>query len=643
MAEGAVGRGGGRRRRIWRVVIGDQRRFVDRARIWPGGANLLWSGAEPALPPVDAAGQVGHAVLHAESVSWLRRFLAEPAMITPVQRVTLLVDGWRPPRPGWSGRLGPVPALGRHEVVLPRLTGTVRVTVEVRAVLPLHEILSAALAVLTPVRALPRPASADVTALGAAPAWLPANPNHIICGHPPDSAEDIRAHDTVLAPDAAVVPAGREVAGVVLTAGATGARVINRQPVVLIDSAVANPIGRNRTYGGHEASARLEFEVVGPVPRWRLLAEPAAQPTFRQARVLGEGSLDDVPLGAHQLAAVRGVANLSCADLPGIAPAAEAVLLAQFAATGVVLRVGCLPPAVADRLAQPLLDVLTADLPDAAGDGLEWEIRSVRQRCAALRSHAAAFALGEVTAGTFTGLAAPPSVSAILVTRRPEYISDAVAYLARQTYPELEIVLCLHGIDLDVRTRSDLAECGRPIQVFTVPAAFSFGEVMGAATAQARGSLVTKVDDDDVYGPEHVWDLVLAREFSGATLVGKAAEFVYLQTLGVTVRRRAVPPETYGPPVAGGTMLIGRGDLEAIGGWRPVPRSVDRGLMDRVTRAGGLVYRTHPLGYLYERRADGHTWDAGLDYFLHRSGQQWHGLPRHREFGTEGFGAVPVG
>ena len=39
----------------------------------------------------------------------------------------------------------------------------------------------------------------------------------------------------------------------------------------------------------------------------------------------------------------------------------------------------------------------------------------------------------------------------------------------------------------------------------------------------------TKVDDDDRYGPEHIWDLVLARQFSGATVVGKGAEFVYLE------------------------------------------------------------------------------------------------------------------
>lgn len=623
--------GGKRGRRTWRVLLGPSR------SLWVGlgshlGPSSRWTAADPAPSPVAPGGTVGHAYLVAESVGWLRQFLAQPAATTRVRRLTLRVRGWRAPRPEWSGRLGPLAGLEHHLVLLPRGTGTAVVEIRLRAAVPLHDALSAALAVLTPVRPLPRPASVDVIALGAAPVWLPAVPNHTVHDGPLPGNEEIRAHDLVLAADASTVPAEPLLVGAALDAGPTGARTADRGPAVLIDPAVANPIGRDQPYGPGASSARLEWTVDGPTLGWRLTAE-AAEPG-RPERLLARGTVGSLPLAQEQLATVRKIANVRGAAPPGVDPAAEATLLAQLAATGTVLDVSGLPAAVADRLAEPLREVLTTDLPAVTADPLEWEIRSVRQRSAALRGHAPAFALGRLTAATFAGLAAPPSVSAILVTRRAEYIPDAIRYLAAQTYPELEIVLCLHGIELDAGLRAQVVDCGRPVEIFTVSTELSFGEVMGAATARARGSLVTKFDDDDVYGPEHVWDLVLSREYSGATLVGKAAEFVYLQTLGVTVRRRAVPPETYGPPVAGGTMLMSRGDLEDIGGWRPVPRSVDRGLMDRVLRAGGLIYRTHPLGYLYERRATGHTWDAGLDYFLRKSGQQWHEFPRHREFGT---------
>ncbi|WFE25245.1 hypothetical protein O7623_17730 [Solwaraspora sp. WMMD791] len=596
------------------------------SRRWWRRIRLSEQGPERALPAM--AGPLRHLLVDAESLAALRTLFTAPAARTPVRRLTVRVRRWRPPTPGWSGRLGPVPGVRGQRVVLPAGGGTARVTVELAAPVALHDVLAAVWAVLAPVRPLPRPASADVTVVGPVPAWQAPAGNVTVADQLAVNPE-IRAYDVVLAPDAAVLTAGPELVGVAVTAGGTGARVTNRQPLVLVDAAMANPIGRGRRYGPEEPSGVLELLTGEPVLRWRIRPSGGAD-----TPPVASGRLDALPLTGDQLAATRRFAQLTCPELPAADPAAEATLLAQVAAGGAVLRVPQLPPSVADRLAEGLLEVLRTELPGVGADPLEWEIRSVRQRSAALRGHGAAFAAGDVTGGTFPALAAPPSVSAVLVTRRPEYLPEVVRQLAGQTYPELEIVLCLHGIELAADVRSQLADCGRPIQIFSAPAGLSFGEVMGAATAQARGSLVTKVDDDDVYGPEHVWDLVLAREFSGAMLVGKAAEFVVLQTLGVTVRRAAVPPETYGAPVAGGTMLMARGDLEAVGGWRPVPRSVDRGLMDRVLRAGGLIYRTHPLGYLYERRATGHTWDAGLDYFLRRSGQQWDGVPRYAEFGT---------
>ncbi|MFY1635772.1 hypothetical protein ACN27F_21270 [Solwaraspora sp. WMMB335] len=608
---------GGGRRWWWRLRV-DSQPAVDRSAV-----------DRSVRPVVLPTGPVRHAVVDAASVAAVRRLLAEPAAGTPVRRLTLRVRRWRAPAPGWCGRLGPLPGVRRHQVRLPP-TGGARVSVELVRPIALYDLLAAVLEVLAPVRPLPRVASADVTALGCAPAWLPLSARHTTTADPLAPNEEIRAYDVVLAPDAAALATEAPLYGVAVTASGTGARVTNRRPMVLIDPAVANPVGRGRRYGPSEPTCSLEFLPDDPVPRWQL--RPAGDVT---AAPVAQGRCDALPLDGDQLSAVRRFVHLRCGEVPAAAPAAEALLLAQLAATGVLLHAPNLPPAVADRLAEPLLDVLGSDLPAVSADPLEWEIRSVRQRSAALRGHAGAFAAGDVTADVFPSLAAPPSVSAVLVTRRPEYLPEVVRQLAGQSYPELEIVLCLHGIELAADIRAQLAGCGRPIEIFSAPAGFSFGEVMGSATARARGSLVTKVDDDDVYGPEHVWDLVLAREFSGATLVGKAAEFVVLQTLGVTVRRAAVPPEAYGPPVAGGTMLLSRGDLEAVGGWRPVPRSVDRGLMDRVLRAGGLIYRTHPLGYLYERRASGHTWDAGLDYFLRRGGQQWNGVPRYEEFGTE--------
>jgi hypothetical protein len=302
----------------------------------------------------------------------------------------------------------------------------------------------------------------------------------------------------------------------------------------------------------------------------------------------------------------------------GVPVAARAATVAQLAMTGLVVH------APDDDTALPvgaeLAGLLRAPLPSAQDDPVAWELRSVAQRRAALRGHA-------------TGLALPgtrlPTVSALLVTRRPHRVAAAVAALAAQTYPDMEIVVGLHGVRLPPAERDALAAA----VLVDIPAELSFGAALAAATRAAHGSLVAKVDDDDRYGPEHVWDLVLARHYSGATVVGKAAEFTYLAPYDTTVRRR-MGSEIYSDVVAGGALLLSRGDLEAVGGWRPLPRSVDRALLDRVLGAGGLVYRTHAFGFVYTRHADGHTWDPGLDYFLRNPVRRWPGLPPFPEFGA---------
>ena len=142
-----------------------------------------------------------------------------------------------------------------------------------------------------------------------------------------------------------------------------------------------------------------------------------------------------------------------------------------------------------------------------------------------------------------------------------------------------------------------------------------FGDVLTAGVAAADGDLVLKMDDDDWYGSDFVADLLLARAYSGAEMVGTPAEFHYLVPKDVTVRR-GHKAELYAPFVAGGTMLVERGLLREVGGFRSVRRYVDAQLIAAVQRAGAATYRTHGLGYLLRRNASGHTWQVDDDYLL---------------------------
>lgn len=206
-----------------------------------------------------------------------------------------------------------------------------------------------------------------------------------------------------------------------------------------------------------------------------------------------------------------------------------------------------------------------------------------------------------------------PSVSMVLVTNRENHLHAIVEQLSKQTYPNLELVLLTHGFELDIHNAAHLSELSFPALTRSVPGTLNLGEVLSAATSLSSGDLVTKIDDDDFYGPEHVWDLVTARMYSGAQLVGKALDNIYLAAENVTVFRPTYAAEKYAKFVAGGTILISQGDLREVGGWRPVPKSVDLALIERVIEHGGLIYRTHGHGYIYVRHAqDSETANTSL-------------------------------
>lgn len=207
-----------------------------------------------------------------------------------------------------------------------------------------------------------------------------------------------------------------------------------------------------------------------------------------------------------------------------------------------------------------------------------------------------------------------PTVSVVLATKRPENLEFALAQVAAQREVAIELVLAPHGFTPDVRR---VAELAGDLTVQLAPATDDtlFGDVLAGAVEQASGDLVLKMDDDDWYSPDFVADLLLARGYSGADLVGCAAEFHYLSEVDLTARR-GHPAERFTNFVAGGTMLIDRALLRELGSFRPVRKFVDSQLLAALAREGGTVYRTHGLGYVLRRNPIGHTWAADLDYLL---------------------------
>ena len=288
------------------------------------------------------------------------------------------------------------------------------------------------------------------------------------------------------------------------------------------------------------------------------------------------------------------------------------------------------PPPAETRAA--LGDAVTAALaaPVDLDHPLRREEHSVRLRRSALTAHSTLAWRGRLAARAGARHAAYPSVSVVLATRRPDLLDFAVHQVAKQRVAlpgaEVELVLAAHGWSPDLARVAELFG-GRAHTVLTFAPDAVFGDVLRAATDAASGDVVVKMDDDDWYGPDVLTDLLLARRYSGATLVGMPAEFVYLQPIDTTVRRRGAS-EAFGTFTAGGTTMVDRSVLRGVGGFRRVSAHVDLQLFGSVLAAGGTIYRSHGLGYALRRTSSGHTWETGLGYFLSRKSlvHQWHGF-----------------
>ena len=285
----------------------------------------------------------------------------------------------------------------------------------------------------------------------------------------------------------------------------------------------------------------------------------------------------------------------------------RAATLVRLAASGVVVHLADSDRALERLLGPRLHALMKARVPP--GDVARRESISIRMRRLALREHALTARCRAICEAAGVEPPPHPPVSVLVATRRPEFLRRVLHSVAKQDYPNLELVLALHGDGFVSDTvATAMGGLSISVRIVRVGRERPLGAVLNAAAAAARGELLAKMDDDDVYGRHHVWDLLLAHRYSGAMLVGKGIEHMYFASGNETIRRNSGYAECHNIYLAGGTLMIARYDLERVGGWRELPYGEDQALIEDVLRAGGAVYRTHGAGYVLVRHGHRHAW-----------------------------------
>ena len=307
-------------------------------------------------------------------------------------------------------------------------------------------------------------------------------------------------------------------------------------------------------------------------------------------------------------------------DVPELhpSPRAHAALLVTWALAGVPVLLADLPPATRHLLGDELAAALVAATPAELADPDARERRSVLVRRAAWRAHSSGARWRELAAALGLAMPPEPTVSMVLSTNRSDFLDHAMAQARRQRWSRRELVVALHGPPgHDPTVQQLLARSvgdDLPLTVLRVPGDEPLGEALNRAVEASSGDWVTKIDDDDWYGDDHLLDLVLAAEHSGADLVGKAAEFIHLEGADETLRRFGTGQHSASRTIAGTTLTLRREAWRQVGGFARIGLGEDRALVEDVVAAGGLVHRTHGFGLLV-RRHGGHAWTVDADYF----------------------------
>jgi hypothetical protein len=366
---------------------------------------------------------------------------------------------------------------------------------------------------------------------------------------------------------------------------------------------------------------------------------------FPQQPTMGERRVRDlIGRRPRTLHAARGATALTWEPDEVSDTLTWARVITDLAAAGAPLWTRSIDGDLRRLLGEPLAAAITC--PSEVSDLRQVrrrEMHSVAVRRAALGTHAprarwsqVANELGSRAVSTrWEGVV--PTISILLATRRPDDLAQALEMISRQRHPRLQLVVGLHGASWTDEAESMVRSAGiADVRIRRFDSDCNLGDVLAGLAELSDGEFVTKWDDDDWYDADHIGDLLLAADYSGADLVGKAAEFVRLESIGLTIRRFARGAESMSTTIAGGTLLLRRSVLDEVGGWPSAVRQVDRLLIDRVLRHHGSVYRTHGFGYVLRRRSDGHTWSVDEGYFLRQSTDQRRGLDL--EFaGIEGF------
>jgi len=226
----------------------------------------------------------------------------------------------------------------------------------------------------------------------------------------------------------------------------------------------------------------------------------------------------------------------------------------------------------------------------------------------------------------------PPDerIAALLVTMRPERLPGCIERFRDDTYPHKELVIVVHGDDVDLGGYRRLVRAGEPIRILQAGTSLSLGACLNFAAAHTDAPYWTKMDDDDLYGAHYLADIMRYQRIGNFDVFGKPPIFNYLESSDellwdVEWARHANllhdAANARSALVAGGTLGGRRRALERVPFCERRRGGSDSEFIRRCYEAGMDVLAMDGFNFVRCRSAQEgfHTWTIDEDEFRARS------------------------
>lgn len=204
---------------------------------------------------------------------------------------------------------------------------------------------------------------------------------------------------------------------------------------------------------------------------------------------------------------------------------------------------------------------------------------------------------------------AAPLVSIILVTRRAAFLPQILHLIARQDHERRELILVLHGLKRRLLPPpvQRLVEAASRV-VLELGTELPLGTCLNEGIAAARGEVLAKMDDDDLYGPSYLGEAVAAMRARGAQIVGKAEHLVYRVPQRELMLWRPGSAWMEWSYLMGPTLVFDAA-LGRSPGFRPIPAAVDSRFADDCRSRGARLLATSRRHFVLRRfETAHHTW-----------------------------------